>query len=165
MIAIIDVLRKSIRVEDEELSVELQDFSWIPSNVTYVRWYGSEGQIQYIANENGNVNVEFITELGIYEKAIEIFNDEKQRLEDEKQRLEDEKIAQTEAIVAARDYWKELRSLRNQKLAEYDWTQTLDAPLTEEQKTAWATYRQVLRDLPANTEDPKNPVWPTKPSF
>ena len=25
------------------------------------------------------------------------------------------------------------------------------------------TYRQALRDLPANTSDPANPTWPTKP--
>ena len=29
---------------------------------------------------------------------------------------------------------------------------------------AWKTYRQQLRDLPANTSDPTNPTWPTKPS-
>ena len=28
---------------------------------------------------------------------------------------------------------------------------------------AWKTYRQALRDLPANTKDPANPTWPTKP--
>jgi len=94
MIVIIDVLRKTIRVEDEELSVASQDFSWIPSNVTYVRWYGSEGQIQYVANEDGNVLVESITELGIYEQAIEMFNNEKQRIEDEKKALEVERDSQ-----------------------------------------------------------------------
>jgi hypothetical protein len=25
-------------------------------------------------------------------------------------------------------------------------------------------YRQALRDLPANTTDPENPVWPTAPN-
>ena len=165
MIAIIDVLRKTIRVEDEELNFESQDFSWIPSNVTYVRWYGSEGQIQYAADENGNVIIESITELGIYEQAIEMFNNEKQRLEEVKKAEEEAKKAEEEAQAEAeRDYWEELRSLRDQKLTQCDWTQIADAPLTEEQKTAWRTYRQALRDLPANTEDPKNPVWPTAPT-
>jgi hypothetical protein len=27
----------------------------------------------------------------------------------------------------------------------------------------WMDYRQALRDLPANTVDPANPVWPVKP--
>jgi len=29
---------------------------------------------------------------------------------------------------------------------------------------AWAAYRQALRDLPANTADPRNPVWPIPPA-
>ena len=27
----------------------------------------------------------------------------------------------------------------------------------------WMDYRQALRDLPANTVDPANPIWPVKP--
>ena len=45
-----------------------------------------------------------------------------------------------------------------------DWTQLPDAPLSSSKKTEWATYRQALRDLPANTTDIKNPIWPTEPS-
>lgn len=156
MIVIIDVLCKSIRVGYEELAFESQDFSWMPSNVTNVKWYGSNGQIQYAPNEDGDVIVELITELGIYEQAIEIHNNKKQRLADEQK-------AEEEAIEASRDYWEELRFLRNQKLTECDWTQIIDSPLTEEQTIAWQIYRQVLRDLPENTEDPKNPVWPIAP--
>tara|TARA_R100000742_G_C4269786_1_gene88361 strand:- start:708 stop:1262 length:555 start_codon:yes stop_codon:yes gene_type:complete len=53
---------------------------------------------------------------------------------------------------------------RNLRLAESDWTQLADAPLSSSKKTEWATYRQVLRDLPANNIDFQNFVWPTKPS-
>lgn len=56
----------------------------------------------------------------------------------------------------------DIRAQRNLLLAECDWTQTLDAPLTPEQLATWAEYRQVLRDFPA-TCDPNNPVWPAKP--
>lgn len=38
-----------------------------------------------------------------------------------------------------------------------------DTPLTEEEKQAWAVYRQALRDLPENTENPLEPNWPAKP--
>lgn len=31
-------------------------------------------------------------------------------------------------------------------------------------RAAWASYRQALRDLPANTADPANPSWPTQPN-
>ena len=45
----------------------------------------------------------------------------------------------------------ELRRLRNILLKVSDWTQFADSPLTAEQKAEWATYRQALRDLPANS--------------
>jgi len=57
---------------------------------------------------------------------------------------------------------EQLRTRRNQLLTETDWTQSRDVTLSND--TEWAAYRQALRDLPANTEDPANPVWPTKPS-
>ena len=52
-----------------------------------------------------------------------------------------------------------LRYVRDEKLAETDWWAVGDRTMTEEQHA----YRQALRDLPANTTDPKNPTWPTKP--
>ena len=55
-----------------------------------------------------------------------------------------------------------LRRDRNYKLKTSDWTQGADVP--DAIKTTWATYRQKLRDLPANTSDPSNPTWPTEPS-
>jgi hypothetical protein len=54
----------------------------------------------------------------------------------------------------------DLRVERNQKLIESDWTQVDDSPVD---KAAWATYRQALRDLPANTPDINNVTWPTEP--
>lgn len=38
------------------------------------------------------------------------------------------------------------------------------AAMSAQTQTAWASYRQSLRDLPASTSDPLNPVWPVKPS-
>ena len=56
--------------------------------------------------------------------------------------------------------WPELRRERNRRLSASDWTQAADAPVDS---LAWAIYRQALRDLPAKTEDPRNPQWPTPP--
>ena len=39
------------------------------------------------------------------------------------------------------------RNKRNQLLADSDWTQMNDSPLSNEDKTAWSTYRQELRDV------------------
>lgn len=52
-----------------------------------------------------------------------------------------------------------LRQRRNQLLTETDYLALADSTLTDEMRD----YRQALRDLPANTVDPANPVWPVKP--
>tara|TARA_B100000035_G_scaffold167405_1_gene142817 strand:+ start:14321 stop:14605 length:285 start_codon:yes stop_codon:yes gene_type:complete len=53
---------------------------------------------------------------------------------------------------------------RNILLQESDWALVSDSPLTDEQKTEATTYRQALRDLPAQ-EDFPNIAFPTKPDF
>ena len=63
------------------------------------------------------------------------------------------------ARLTAEQPWEELRQRRNQLLTETDYLALADSTLTDEMRT----YRQALRDLPANTVDPANPVWPTKP--
>tara|TARA_S200002703_G_C3754312_1_gene232091 strand:+ start:722 stop:1057 length:336 start_codon:yes stop_codon:yes gene_type:complete len=61
--------------------------------------------------------------------------------------------------LTALEPWNELRAKRNLLLAETDWTANSDVTMSDEM----TTYRQALRDLPANTTDPANPSWPTKP--
>jgi Phage tail assembly chaperone protein len=53
-----------------------------------------------------------------------------------------------------------VRADRNARLAECDWTQLADAP---GDKVAWTTYRQALRDAPAQAGFPWDVAWPTKP--
>lgn len=55
-----------------------------------------------------------------------------------------------------------IRRQRDALLTRCDWTQFTDVNLPN--KTEWAVYRQALRDLPANTQDPMNPVWPIHPT-
>ena len=55
--------------------------------------------------------------------------------------------------------WEVLRAERDKRIAETDWWASSDRTMTAEQ----TAYRQALRDLPANTADPANPIWPTKP--
>lgn len=47
------------------------------------------------------------------------------------------------------DEWllERLRIQRDKLLVESDWTQVADAPINQ---SAWATYRQQLRDLPSS---------------
>jgi hypothetical protein len=60
---------------------------------------------------------------------------------------------------------KKLRAERDIILSQTDKYATIDYPhASEEAKQAWLDYRQALRDLPANTEDPSDPTWPTPPT-
>jgi len=64
------------------------------------------------------------------------------------------------ARVEAAEPMRLLREERDRLIAETDWMANSDVTMSD----AWRTYRQALRDLPANTTDPANPVWPTEPS-
>lgn len=56
-----------------------------------------------------------------------------------------------------------IRNERNLRLTFTDWTQLPDAPLTAEQKAAYAKYRQALRDVPAQSGFPDAIEWPEEP--
>jgi uncharacterized protein YjiS (DUF1127 family) len=126
------------------------DMSWIPSDVHAVHWDGSSGEIEY---NDGKANLD-ITSIGIYSQAETTFNNEIQRRKD----LDDEYLNSSTFL------WMKLRSERDNLLLSSDFTQLGDIGLSESKKTEWINYRQALRDLPANTSDPANPNWPTKPS-
>ena len=73
-----------------------------------------------------------------------------------------EEIAEREAYerdVLPGVLLENLRQRRNQLLTETDYLALVDSTLTDEMQA----YRQALRDLPANTVDPADPVWPVKP--
>lgn len=148
-----------IKIDNEGLGEIQEDMSWIPNDVHAIQWNGDTGHIEY---KTGKPN-ETITELGIYEKAVET-------LSSEKLRREREEIEAQEAIDLITDWTNSLRNLRNHRLTKCDWTQIPDNSLTEDQKAAWRTYRQLLRDLPDTVSDPKSlvkdsnhPDWPTPP--
>lgn len=56
--------------------------------------------------------------------------------------------------------WEQFRKWRNFELSQTDWTQLPDSPAD---KQAWATYRQTLRDLPADFELADDAVFPARP--
>ena len=57
--------------------------------------------------------------------------------------------------------WEDIRSRRDNLMADSDWRSMPDSPTMS---SAWKTYRQALRDLPASESDPDDITWPTKPS-
>jgi hypothetical protein len=63
--------------------------------------------------------------------------------------------AEINAALAA-----DVRAERNTKLAGSDWRASQDVTMSDE----WRTYRQALRDVPAQAGFPSNITWPTEPS-
>ena len=59
--------------------------------------------------------------------------------------------------------WDSIRATRDQILRDTDWTMTTGATVDQAQ---WATYRQIIRDIPQTYKDktPNDVVWPNQPS-
>ena len=71
--------------------------------------------------------------------------------------------AENEAEYKARkdaEQAKSVRASRTQMLKDSDWTQIADSTAD---KTAWATYRQALRDITAASGFPWTMTWPETP--
>ena len=72
----------------------------------------------------------------------------------------DQSVVDAAAVEVATEHaLADLRNNRNLLLAETDYLALSDVTLSADMRT----YRQALRDLPANTSDPANPTWPVKP--
>jgi hypothetical protein len=67
-----------------------------------------------------------------------------------------EPLTQEELDQRVTTQWSAVRNQRNQMLKDSDWTQLSDSPVD---KTAWAVYRQALRDI-TTQPDPFNIAWP-----
>jgi len=71
-----------------------------------------------------------------------------------------------ELIPKTYDYEAWMRQRRNILLTDCDWTVGADSPLSDSKKTEWQTYRQSLRDVPANNSSissKQDVTWPSKP--
>lgn len=71
--------------------------------------------------------------------------------------------AEEAAWDAGKNYRKaeQVRAERDTKLTASDWTQMPD--YNGANKIVWATYRQALRDLPAQEGFPWDVTWPERP--
>jgi len=76
-------------------------------------------------------------------------------------------VDKTDAQITYDNKLKEdtVRKQRDRLLAESDWTQMPDSPLTTEKKAEWATYRQALRDITDDADFPNvaMPDYPDAP--
>jgi hypothetical protein len=87
-------------------------------------------------------------------------------VDNERIKLTAEEEAELEQLRQEADLdFTSTRMERNGRLNISDWTQLADAPVTEAKKTEWATYRQELRDYPAQASKVSElPSWPNEPT-
>ena len=81
--------------------------------------------------------------------------------------VETYKIIDGEAVEQVVDFFPTIRIQINELLKESDWTQSNDCPLSDSKKAEWVTYRQSLRDLPANNSSASSiddVTFPAEPS-
>lgn len=75
----------------------------------------------------------------------------------------EETLRALDAEISLELRWDKVKSKRNKLLTSCDWTQIPDSPLSSEQKSEWAQYRQLLRDVPQQQVEPEQVVWPSSP--
>ena len=117
--------------------LELKDF---PSDVWAVQWDGSKGTV-----EKRDLSVTDITDITPYNAWIAEYDTAKGGFE-------------------TPDWEVDGRQQRDDLLASCDWVVLPDSPISGDKLAEWKTYRQALRDLPANTTDWENVIYPTQPS-
>lgn len=66
-----------------------------------------------------------------------------------------------DTTVSSDQVSSDVRTERNTRLADTDWTQARDVP--EAIAAKWAPYRQALRDIPEQSGFPFFVEWPEKP--
>jgi len=72
-------------------------------------------------------------------------------------------IDKPDTLIQPEIILRENRATRNELLKNTDWTQTLDAPLSDADQLKYKTYRQALRDLTTHENWPQlnEEDWPT----
>ena len=153
----LSIIKDDKTVVKDSVAAIVTDVSYIPTNVHAVQWYDSKGEVEY---NDGTANLE-ISELGIYAQAST-----------DHQTAIDAEAASLKAAEDAIDWTKRFKEVRDYKLMISDWTRLDDITLASDKKTAWATYRQALRDFPTTksatdkelAENGEHSDWPTPPS-
>ncbi len=115
-------------------------FKDFPADIWAVQWNGSKGTV-----EKRDLSVTEITDITPYNAWITEYDTAK-------------------TAEATPDYEAIGRSHRDALLLNSDWVVLPDSPITGDKLAEWKTYRQALRDFPANTTDWKDVIFPTEPS-
>jgi hypothetical protein len=135
----------------------LSDIKIANLNTSFPSTISDASMAEYGAMRVFNTTPPELTDTQVLEENSPIFSNEDQRWTQvwQVRDMTSEEIQQRNDGKAS-----EARIARNGKLAESDWTQLSDSNVD---KSAWATYRQELRDIPLQSGFPLEVVWPTQP--
>tara|TARA_B100000900_G_scaffold396340_1_gene395535 strand:- start:374 stop:712 length:339 start_codon:yes stop_codon:yes gene_type:complete len=76
---------------------------------------------------------------------------------------DDSSVSTKESELIVSDNLEQLRTERNNRLAETDWVVTMHKELGTNIPAAWKKYRQELRDITKDYTSLDDVVWPEKP--
>jgi hypothetical protein len=127
------------------------------TNVSFPSAVSDATMAEYGAMRVFNATQPVLTDTQVLEEDTPVFSNEDQRWTQvwAVRDMTAEEITQRNDTQAA-----QVRTDRNALLSTSDWTQVADAPVD---KVAWATYRQALRDISAQTGFPWTITWPDAP--
>lgn len=126
-------------------------------NTSFPSTISDASMAEYGAMRVFNVTPPELNDTQVLEEDAPVFSNENQRWT-QVLRVRDmtaEEVQQRNEAKAL-----EVRTTRNEKLAESDWTQVIDSPVDQ---TVWATYRQALRDISSQEGFPWAITWPDVP--
>jgi hypothetical protein len=72
--------------------------------------------------------------------------------------------SEDESLITEEQWWAIARWWRGALLNESDWSQVPDNSLTEEKRLEWRIYRETLRSITNDFEDPQDVVFPDLPT-
>ena len=147
----ISIIREDKTVIKDGIGIDGLTLSSFPSDVWAVQWDSTtkKGTV-----EKNDLSVSTITSISDFQSFIDEFDAKKAEIDK----------AMASSPLTDEEKLANFRIERTRRLNICDWTQLPDSPLSSTKKAEWATYRQALRDLPANTSDPEKPTYPTEPS-
>ncbi len=141
-------------------SFDSLSMSSVPDNIHALQWNETKGHIEF----NDNTPNQIITELPLWVNdclaAWETANtNELNRINELNKSITSDPI-----VYSDQEKLAYIRLQRDKRLADCDWTQLSDTPASVN-KEAWANYRQLLRDLPNQSDlNLDMPNWPIPPS-
>lgn len=135
-----------------------------PENLHALQWNGEVGHTEWGNGPNKPLTVaDYEEQVAPY---VALWQAEKKRLEEEAAAAEAARLAQYNSEEAR---FERLRAERDKRIAATDYLLMTDYPISEEDKAAVQTYRQALRDLPAQEGAPwdggeSETPWPQAPA-